>query len=95
MTYKNIKMEKLIFFSLIVTVVYSLFKILEMKYIEKEWMPVKILIRDVVMVFAASFVGSNVINYSGNNITQFFNVLTDTKVNPTSNAQVFTDNPNF
>ena len=88
-------MEKIIFFSLVVTVLFLIFKIIEMKYIEKEWAPVKILIRDLVMVFVSSFLGANVLNYTGNNVTQFFNVLTDTKVNPTRNAEVFTDNPNF
>ena len=39
--------------------------------------------------------GANILNYTGNNVTQFFNILTDTKVNPSRNAEVFTDNPNF
>ena len=60
-------MEKIIFFSLVVTVLFLIFKIIEMKYIEKEWAPVKILVRDVVMVFVSSFLGANVLNYTGNN----------------------------
>ncbi len=88
-------MEKIIFFSLVVTIIFITFKMIEMKYIEKEWAPIKILVRDTLMVFSSSFLGATILLKSGNSVTQLFNVITDTKVNPTVNASVFTDNPNF
>ena len=68
---------------------------IEMKFIDKEWVPIKTFIRDIVMVFASSFLGGTILLNTGNSVTQMFNVLTDTKVSPTRNASVFTDNPNF
>lgn len=88
-------MEKIIFFSLVVTVIFVIFKMIEMKYIEKEWVPIKNFIRDSIMVFVSSFLGGTILLKSGNSVTQLFNVITDTKVVPTANASVFTDNPNF
>lgn len=88
-------MEKIIFFSLVVTVIFVIFKMIEMKFIDKEWAPVKTFIRDILMVFASSFLGGTILLNAGNSVTQMFNVLTDTKVSPTKHASVFTDNPNF
>jgi hypothetical protein len=88
-------MEKIIFFSLVVTIIFLVLKVVEMKYIEKEWAPVKNFIRDICMVFASSFLGGTILLNAGNSVTQMFNILTDTKVSPTKNANVFTDNPNF
>jgi len=88
-------MEKIIFFSLVVTIIFITFKMIEMKYIEKEWAPIKTLVRDTLMVFSSSFLGATILLKSGNSVTQLFNVITDTKINPTANASVFTDNPNF
>lgn len=88
-------MEKIIFFSLIVTIIFITFKMIEMKYIEKEWAPIKTMVRDTLMVFSSSFLGGIVLLKSGNSLTQLFNIITDTKINPTANASVFTDNPSF
>ena len=88
-------MEKIIFFSLVVTIIFITFKMIEMKYIEKEWASIKTMVRDTLMVFSSSFLGGIVLLKSGNSLTQLFNVITDTKINPTANASVFTDNPSF
>ena len=90
-------MEKILFFSIVISTFFLIFKFLEMKYIEKEWKPAKIIIRDLVMVFIASFLGFSLYDRSGNSINQLFDVITDTKSVPLSsaNVNVFTDNPNF
>lgn len=90
-------MEKILFFSIVVSSFFLLFKFVEMKYIEKEWKPAKIIIRDIIMVFIASFLGFTIFNKSGSSINQLFDVITDSKSVPLSsaNVNVFTDNPNF
>jgi hypothetical protein len=90
-------MEKILFFSIVVSIFFLIFKFVEMKYIEKEWKPAKIIIRDIIMVFIASFLGFTIFNKSGSSINQLFDVITDSKSVPLSsaNVNVFTDNPNF
>lgn len=90
-------MEKILFFSIVITTFFLIFKFVEMKYIEKEWKPAKIIIRDLVMVFIASFLGISLYNKGGKSVNQLFDVITDTKSVPLSsgNVNVFTDNPNF
>tara|TARA_B100000900_G_scaffold413921_1_gene439087 strand:+ start:871 stop:1143 length:273 start_codon:yes stop_codon:yes gene_type:complete len=90
-------MEKILFFSIVVSSFFLIFKFVEMKYIEKEWKPAKIIIRDIIMVFIASFLGFTIFNKSGSSINQLFDVITDSKSVPLSsaNVNVFTDNPNF
>ena len=90
-------MEKILFFSIVFLSFFLIFKFVEMKYIEKEWKPAKIIIRDIIMVFIASFLGFTIFNKSGSSINQLFDVITDSKSVPLSsaNVNVFTDNPNF
>ena len=66
-----------------------------MKYIEKEMKPVKIVVRDAILVMFSTIVVQFVFANIGNNISEFFNIITNSKsVDPVA-PQVFTDNPGF
>jgi len=88
-------MEKLLMFALVITTVFSIFKILEMKYLEKDMKPLKFVIRDAVIVFISSFATLTVNSMFGGNVQDFMNVLTDTKTLDAASTQVFTGEPEF
>lgn len=88
-------MEKLLVFALVITTVFSVFKILEMKYLEKDMKPLKFVIRDAVIVFISSFATLTVNSMFGGNVQDFMNVLTDTKTLDAASTQVFTGEPGF
>lgn len=88
-------MEKLLVFALVITTVFSIFKILEMKYLEKDMKPLKFVIRDAVIVFVSSFATLTINSMFGGNVQDFMNVLTDTKTLDSASTQVFTGEPGF
>ena len=88
-------MEKVIGVSILITIVFCIVKCLEMKFIDKEFKPLKILVRELFVVFASSFVGLFMFFQMNNTITDFFNVVTETKVLNTAATQVFTGEPEF
>lgn len=88
-------MEKVIILAVLTTLVFGIFRVLEMKYIDKQWMPMKYVVRDIVMVFIASLVGSTVYFSMEVSLLEFFSVVTDnTQIAPIS-TQIFTDEPGF
>jgi|TARA_B110000285_G_scaffold198220_1_gene230509 hypothetical protein len=88
-------MEKEFVFSLIVLLFYGTFKFVEMKYIEREWKSLKLLVRDIVMVFASSFIGAIIFVRYHQSFSNFFSVITDNVMLDTTNTKVYTDMPSF
>ena len=88
-------MENVIITSLAITFLYVCVKIIEMKFIDKQWKPVKQIIKDAAVVLISSVVVTLSYNYLKPNINEFFSVVTDSKVVSATNTQVFTDEPNF
>lgn len=88
-------MEKVILLAILVTLLYGIIKIIEMKYIEQEWKPVKEVVRDAAYVFLCSAVSGFVTFQMNGSVTDFFNVLTQTKTLDPSATEVFTDAPDF
>jgi len=90
-------MDKIFIIACLLTILFVIFKFLEMKYIEKEYKPLKLVVRDAVFVFLAGFSSMYLIFYFDNNITEFYNILTGNKTVITNpmNTQVFTDEPGF
>jgi hypothetical protein len=70
-------------------------KFIEMKYLDKELKPLKFLVRDAVIVFVCSLAAAIFVFNMDGSITDFFNVLTDTKTLNTATTQIFTDEPGF
>ena len=88
-------MEKELAFAIITTVLYVILCCLEMKYIEKEWKPIRLLVRDTIMVFLSALVSSYIfVNYH-QSFSNFFNVITDTAMMDSSNMKVYTGEPGF
>jgi hypothetical protein len=88
-------MEKILIVSITISVLFGIFKFIEMKYIDEEIKPMKIFIRDIVLVFTSAFACSYVIFHFDKNITDFFAVVTDTPSFLPDTTQVFTGEPSF
>ena len=79
-------MENIFLVAGIISVIFFISKFLEMRYIEKEPKPLKILIRDALVVYVSVVVGDFILN-------QLTPVINET-VAPTT-PLAFTDNPPF
>ena len=88
-------MEKVFILSIIVTCLFVFVKVLEMKFIDKEWKPLKTIIRDAVIIFVCSVIGSFLLFQVDSSVTDFLNVVTDNKSFNMSATQIFTDEPGF
>jgi hypothetical protein len=88
-------MEKLLIIASIITFMFSIMKVIEMKYVAKHWTPLKYVIRDAAMVFGAALLGLFVFFQINGTMTDLFNVVTDGKAVNLNTTQVFTDAPGF
>jgi hypothetical protein len=88
-------MEKILIIAAIITSVFSILKVIEMKYITKQWTPLKYVIRDALMVFGSAFTGLFVFFQINGTMNDFFNVVTDGKALNLNTTQIFTDEPGF
>jgi len=78
-----------------VTLMFSVMKFVEMKYVDKESKPMKLFVRDSIIVFICTLLSSYLFFSFDGYISDFFNVVTDSKVINPANTQVFTDVPGF
>jgi hypothetical protein len=88
-------MEKVLLMTIVICVLFGIIKFLEMKYIEKNLKPLKEILRDLVMVFASSFVSIFIFFHYQNSIDDFVSVLTNTSHLKSETTQVFTGVPDF
>jgi len=88
-------MENLFLIAMFATILFLLIKFIEMKYLEKEMKPMKVVVRDGLIVFVSTVVASYGFHYSNSSISDFFNVITENKVMNAEATQIFTDNPGF
>lgn len=89
----------------ITSVLFFVSKVAEMKFIDKDDKPLKVIFRDTLIVFISSLTATYILfNFSGY-IQEFMNVVTDSKINSVSmlgvggagvpSTEIFTDTPNF
>ena len=88
-------MEKVILFAVCVTVLFGIVKGLEMKFIEKDFKALKLIIRDFVIVFMSSFSVATLFIQYNTYFDDFFSVITNTKVINPDKTQIFTGMPDF
>jgi hypothetical protein len=88
-------MEKEFILAAFVTLMFSVLKFVEMKYVDKESKPMKLFVRDSIIVFICTLLSSYLFFSFDGYISDFFNVVTDSKVINPANTQVFTDVPGF
>lgn len=90
-----IRMENIVLISVTITVLYCIIKFLEMKYIEKEIKPVKLVVRDAIIVLFSTIVVQFIFANIDTNISEFFNIITNSKSIEPIAPMVFNDNPGF
>jgi hypothetical protein len=88
-------MEKILTIAFMITLTFCFAKLLEMKFIEKEWKPLKYIIRDAAIVFISSTMCLITFSYMSGSIRDFMNVVTDGKSANLASTEVFTDEPGF
>lgn len=88
-------MEKVFLISTLITFLFCVFKFIEMKYLDKDFKPLKIFVRDSFYVFICSFIATFFYYQMDGRITDFLNVLTDTKTMNIGTTEIFTDEPGF
>lgn len=70
-------------------------KLMEMKYLEKEFKPLKIMVRDAAIVFISALAASYGFIYTKHSFSDFLNIVTENKTVNIESTQIFTDNPGF
>lgn len=89
-------MEKVLLLAISTTILFGIMKFIEMKYLDRKLKPLKDIIRDLVMVFGASFVCSFGLVHYQQSFDDFLNIITNQSLSPIiSTTQVFTGNPDF
>lgn len=88
-------MEQIFLISVCTVVIFLLIKYVESKYLDKESKPLKVLVRDALVVFVASMTSCFGFFYFQNTIRDFFNVVTETTTLNSATTQIFTDTPGF
>jgi len=89
-------MENVFVISFLVTALFCLAKFVEMKFLENELKPLKFLMRDAVIVFVCSVLATFVFFNMDVSLTDFLNVMTETKTAPVGGAaEIFTEAPGF
>jgi hypothetical protein len=88
-------MEKVFMIAVIVTILFLASKVFEMKYIDKEWKPMKFIVRDAISVFACTALGAFLYLHLDGSVVDFLNVVTNNKTFDMGQTQVFTDEPGF
>ena len=80
-------MKNIFIIAAVISVLFLIVKFIEMRFVEKENIPLKLLIRDALLVYFSVI--------SGYFILQQFNNLIENGETNISATQVFTDNPGF
>lgn len=88
-------MENLFFFAIFTTILFCIFKVVEMKYLDKEFKPLRVMFRDAIIVFTSALVAAYGFFFMRGSISDFFNVVTENKMLHTDTTQIFTDAPGF
>jgi hypothetical protein len=88
-------MEKVVILAFLVTFIYVFLNVLEMKYIKKEFKPLKEIVKDTLVVFICSVVAGFITFHMNGKVTDFLNVITETKTLDAAASEVFTGEPGF
>ena len=88
-------MEKAFILSLVITVVYVVSKLIDMKYISKEWKPMRTVMRESLFVLVSSILSVVVFFLTNGKMSDFFDILTESKTLKPSATEVFTGEPGF
>jgi hypothetical protein len=88
-------MDTSVLLAIVITFLYAVFRFLEIRYWDKEYPPLKHVVREIIKVFLSSLIGASVFGRFNGQISDFMNIIMDKKVLDPSSIQVFTDEPSF
>lgn len=90
-------MEQVFIIAVIITILFCLSKFIEIRFLsdDRKPKPLKDIVRDSIVVMVCSITGVYIYYQFSGYISDFFNIVTETKVLNQANTQVFTDTPNF
>lgn len=94
-------MKNIFIISILVAILFSIIKFVEVKYIRKDevFKGIKEYIQDALIVLISSIISTYIYYTNEHNLNEMLNVVTDTKdtntLIGTEKVEVFTDNPNF
>ncbi len=88
-------MEKVFVLAILVTVLFCISKFVESRYLNDDDKPIKEIVRDALIVLVCSMTGAFILFNAQDYISDFFNVVTETKVLNSASTQIFTDAPGF
>jgi hypothetical protein len=87
-------MDQVFILGFMITLAYCISKFIEVKYLG-DVRPLKEVVRDALIVLVSSLTGAFIYFNYQTSISDFLNVVTETKVLNTATTQVFTGNPEF
>jgi hypothetical protein len=89
-------MENIVIISVLATIVFCVMKFIETRYLDKDTeTPLKVYVRDAIVVFIATVCASIIYFNMSGYLTDFFNMVTETKTLDSSATEIFTDAPGF
>jgi multisubunit Na+/H+ antiporter MnhB subunit len=88
-------MEQVFVVAILITAFFCLTKFIEVRYLNEDAKPLKETVRDGLVVMVCSITGAYLYFQFSSTISDFFNVVTETKVLNSATTQVFTDSPAF
>lgn len=88
-------MEQVVIISILISVIYLGIKVVSMKYVEKKFVPLRDTVRDTIIVFVASCISTLFYFKMNVGISNFLDIVTDSKTLIPSTTQVFTGEPGF
>ena len=80
-------MDNIFVFAGFISAVFFIAKFIEMRFVEQESKPLKVLVRDTILVYISAVIGSYVVE-------QISPVISES-INSVSSPVVFNDNPDF
>jgi predicted PurR-regulated permease PerM len=80
---------------IITVVIYCAVQFLDMKFVEKANKPLKIVVRDTIIVLFCSLLANFIFSNVGDSIQKFVDAITDKKTVSAGLPDVYTDVPSF
>lgn len=88
-------MEKIFLIAIVITMIYTAINLAESKFLQKKMKVVRELIREGFFVFVASIIGLFAFFKLSGSLSDFFNMITDTKTETVKETEIFTGEPGF
>jgi len=88
-------MSYLFLFTIYTVIVYCIFRVVEMRFIDGEMKPLRELVREMIVVGSASLLAAYGYVYTHQYFGEFIHFITENKIVQMDAPQIFTDTPAF